>query len=343
MKINSVRELAKVLGLSHTTISDALRGSSRVKESTRQKVLKAAKDYGYHYNPLAGALMSQMRRGSADTFRGVIAVVDLEGAKQRPEIFARYHQEVTAGAALAAKKTGFKIESFALGSEGISVDRLNSILISRGIRGILILPAGAEPDLSVLDWSHFSGVYTDYIIEHPALDSVCSNHFRSMFLVMNKMKDFGYNRPGLVMHKAHDGRLLHRWEAAFRIYHEYYSHFSNIKPLILESYDEKEFLNWFHSEKPDVVLCHRNRVLNWMRSSGAQVPETHGYCCLNVKMSVDPVAGLDLQPKVIGERGMELLVSLIYSNKIGIPETASNTTIPSAWVDGPTLRTMNHL
>jgi hypothetical protein len=35
---------------------------------------------------------------------------------------------------------------------------------------------------------------------------------------------------------------------------------------------------------------------------------------------------------------MELLVSQIYSNKYGIPETASNTTIPSAWVDGPTVR-----
>ena len=340
MKINSVRELAKILGLSHTTVSDALRGSERVKESTRKKVIKAAKDYGYQYNPLAGALMSQMRRGSADTFRGVIAVVDLEGAKQRPEVFARYHQEVKEGAARAAQKVGFKTESFALGSEGISVDRLNSILLSRGISGILILPAGANPDLSVLDWSHFSGVYTDYIIEHPAIDSVCSNHFRSMFLVMNKLKSLGYQRPGLVMHKAHDERLLHRWEAAFRIYHEYYPHFSKIEPLILNEYDENTFVEWFQRENPDVVLCHRNRVLKWMISSGVEVPETHGFCCLNVKMSVDPVAGLDLQPKIIGERGMELLVSLIYSNKTGIPEMPSNTTIPSAWVDGPTLRNM---
>ena len=340
MKINSVRELAKILGLSHTTVSDALRGSERVKESTRKKVIKAAKDYGYQYNPLAGALMSQMRRGSADTFRGVIAVVDLEGAKQRPEVFARYHQEVKEGAALAAKKVGFKTESFALGSEGISVDRLNSILLSRGISGILILPAGANPDLSVLDWSHFSGVYTDYIIEHPAIDSVCSNHFRSMFLVMNKLKSLGYQRPGLVMHKAHDERLLHRWEAAFRIYHEYYPYFSKTEPLILNEYDENTFLEWFHKETPDVVLCHRNRVLKWMIASGVKVPETHGFCCLNVKMSVDPVAGLDLQPRIIGERGMELLVSLIYSNKTGIPEMPSNTTIPSAWVDGPTLRKM---
>jgi len=340
MSIHSVRELAKVLGLSHTTVSDALRGSPRVKQATREKVLNAAKEHGYQYNPLAGALMSQMRRSRADTFRGVIAVVDLESFKQRSEVFERYHREVMEGAAHAARKMGFKVEFFALGSEGISVDRLNSILISRGIRGILILPAGSSPELSVLDWDHFSGVYTDYIIEHPAIDSVCSNHFRSMFLVLNKLKDLGYKRPGLVMHLDHDKRLLHRWEAAFRIYREYYSYFENIEPLILKDFQEDDFRKWFSDHQPDVILCHRTRVLRWMSTIGAKVPETHGFCCLNVKMSSVPVAGLDLQPTIIGERAMELLVSQIYSNKYGIPETASNTTIPSAWVDGPTLRQM---
>ena len=338
MSINSVRELAKVLGLSHTTVSDALRGSPRVKESTREKVLAAAKEHGYQYNPLAGALMSQMRRSRADTFRGVIAVVDLESFKQRPEVFERYHREVMKGAEKAAGKMGFKVEFFALGSEGISVDRLNSILISRGIQGILILPAGSSPELSVLDWSHFSGVYTDYIIEHPAIDSVCSNHYRSMFLVLGKLQELGYKRPGLVMHLDHDSRLLHRWEAAYRIYNEYYAEFDQVKPLVVPELEESTFQTWFKEHKPDVVLCHRTRVMRWMESVGASIPDTHGFCCLNVQNSPVPVAGLTLQPHLIGERAMELLVSHIYGNKYGIPETASTTTIPSAWVDGPTIR-----
>jgi DNA-binding LacI/PurR family transcriptional regulator len=338
MSIHSVRELAKVLGLSHTTVSDALRGSPRVKAATRERVLEAAKIHGYQYNPLAGALMSQMRRSRADTFRGVIAVVDLEGLKMRSEAFERYHREVMSGAERAARKLGFKVEFFALGSEGISVDRLNSILLSRGIRGIVILPASSSPELSVLDWTHFSGVYTDYIIEHPAIDAVCSNHYRSMFMVMNKLKLLGYRRPGLVMHLDHDKRLLHRWEAAYRIYREYHHEFDILDPLILDDWAQSPFESWFTTYQPDVVLCHRTRVWRWMEGMGAKVPETHGFCCLNVKNSSSPVAGLDLQPIMIGERAIELLVSQIYSNKYGIPEMASNTTIPAAWVDGPTLR-----
>ena len=38
----SLRELARSLGLSHTTVSQALRGSLRVKKDTQKRVLKAA-------------------------------------------------------------------------------------------------------------------------------------------------------------------------------------------------------------------------------------------------------------------------------------------------------------
>ena len=73
----SLRELARSLGLSHTTVSEALRASPRVKASTRERVLKAAREVGYRHNPLAGALMSEMRRSRSGTFRGVLAVLEI--------------------------------------------------------------------------------------------------------------------------------------------------------------------------------------------------------------------------------------------------------------------------
>ena len=111
MAVNSVRELARRLGLSHTTVSDALRDSPRVKKATKEQVLKAAREYGYRYNPLAGALMSQMRMGSVETFRGGIAVVDLEGARMRAEVFARFHKEVLEGLSGRPKKWGSRLSS----------------------------------------------------------------------------------------------------------------------------------------------------------------------------------------------------------------------------------------
>jgi LacI family transcriptional regulator len=35
---------------------------------------------------------------------------------------------------------------------------------------------------------------------------------------------------------------------------------------------------------------------------------------------------------------VELLIAQIHRNEYGVPELPSTTTIPAAWVDGPTLR-----
>jgi len=58
MPTPTLRTLAKTLGLSRTTVSDALRGSPRVKAETLQRVQTAAKEAGYERNPLTGAVMS---------------------------------------------------------------------------------------------------------------------------------------------------------------------------------------------------------------------------------------------------------------------------------------------
>ncbi|MFP4283218.1 MAG: LacI family DNA-binding transcriptional regulator [Opitutales bacterium] len=337
MAISSVRELARSLGISHTTVSDALRNSPRVRKETRERVQRAAREAGYHYNPLAGALMSEMRRSGVGTFRGVLAVVDLESEAQRMEFSQRYHREIVAGCESAAETLGFKIERFVLGRDHLSVARLGGILRSRGISGLIVLPAGASPDIAELDWKHFAGLYTDYIIEHPPLDSVCSDHFRSMVLALQKLQEYGYQRPGLVLEDAHDRRLLYRWEAAFSMYQEHHDIFERISPLIVSDCTQPQFTRWFKRHEPDVVLSHRHEIMNWMEEAGAKLPETHGFCCLNVLMSPRESAGLDLQPRLIGARATEALVAQLHRNEYGVPATASTITIPAAWRDGPTI------
>ncbi|MBI5382891.1 MAG: LacI family DNA-binding transcriptional regulator [Opitutae bacterium] len=333
----SLRELARTLGLSHTTVSEALRHSPRVSEPTRERVLSAAKAAGYHANPLAGALMSEMRRSRSGTFRGLLAILDLDGPDRRPVNAARYHRELTLGASTRAVELGFKAESFVLGQQ-MSMSRLNSILLSRGIHGVFLLPVSENPDLSQLDWTRFAGVYADYIIERPALHSVCSDHYRSMMMVLQKLQALGYRRPGLVLNRHHDERLLHRWEAAFQTYQNHHQAFARLTPLIVPEIVQTAFTPWFQTTKPDVVLCHRSEVITWMEQCGAAVPRTHGFCCLNEMMNVVPCAGIDLQPRLLGARGVELLIAQLHRNEYGVPEHPTTTTLPACWVDGPTLR-----
>jgi DNA-binding LacI/PurR family transcriptional regulator len=333
----SLRQLAKQLGLSHTTVSEALRGSPRVKPVTRAKVLKVAKALGYKRNPLAGALMSEMRRSRAGTFRGVLAVLDLDGAVGRPPGAARYHSELTKGATKRAEELGFKTDNFATGKGGLSLERLDTILQSRGISGIFLLPVRETPDLTRLDWTHFSGIYSDYVIERPGLHSICPDHYRAMLTALERLRAMGYKRPGLVLSEAHDHRLLHRWEAAYHAYQTHHDGMTRLPPLVMNEPSEADFVRWFRSVKCDVVMAHSPEVLEWMKAAGARVPETHGFCCLNVMNSTEPCAGLDLQPRMLGSRGMELLIGQVLRNECGAPDMPMATTVLATWKDGPSL------
>ncbi len=333
----TLRSLAKTLGLSRTTVSDALRGSPRVDPRTAERVKQAADRAGYRRNPLAGALMSELRRSRGSAFRGVLAAIDFN-EPERPHEAAPYHRELLAGLDTRASELGFKVERFYVGPAGLSVPRLNTVLQSRGITAIVLLPSWDEPDLSDLDWTRFAGIYTDYIIERPKLHSVCSDQYRSLLAALQRVVARGYQRPGLYLQKHQDERLQYRWSAAFRAFQESHPVIKALPPLIVERFDREEFVRWFRREKPDVVFGHNAVAVEWMEGTGARVPATHGFACLNLHMKTRPCAGLDLQPRLLGARGAELLIAQLQRNETGIPEWPSTTTTPARWVDGPTLR-----
>ncbi|MEY2878150.1 MAG: hypothetical protein RLZZ15_530 [Verrucomicrobiota bacterium] len=333
----TLRSLARTLGLSRTTVSDALRGSPRVDPGTAERVKIAAKAAGYRRNPLAGALMSELRRSRGTAFRGVLAAVDFH-EPDRPDYAAKFHAELVAGAQARAVELGFKLEKFLVGATGLTVPRLDSVLQSRGIHGILLLPTWREPDLTKLDWTRYAGVYTDYIIERPALHSVCSDHYRSLLAALQRLATRGYRRPGLFLQRHQDERLQHRWGAAFRTFQETHAIARPVPALVVEEFERGAFCAWFRRHKPDVVIGHRTEVIAWMEECGARVPDTHGFASLNVLMKTRPCAGLDLQPRQLGARAAELLIAQLQRNEAGIPDWPSTMTIPAHWVDGPTLK-----
>ena len=86
------------------------------------------------------------------------------------------------------------------------------------------------------------------------------------------------------------------------------------------------------------MLGHFPVAIEWMRSSGARIPKTHGFVCLNSLRTTEPCASLDFQPGQIGARAAELVIGQLLHNEMGIPVQPSLTTIPARFVEGPTLR-----
>jgi LacI family transcriptional regulator len=126
MDAPTLRTLARSLGLSRTTISDALRGSTRVNPETAVRVRAAASAAGYERNPLTSAVMSLLRRSRGQQFRGVLAALEMIDPST-PSHAARYNESVLAGVSRRAKELGFKVERFEISPEGVRLSRLHCV------------------------------------------------------------------------------------------------------------------------------------------------------------------------------------------------------------------------
>ena len=332
----TLRSLAKELGLSRTTVSDALRGSPRVKQDTIKRVIAAAEAAGYQRNPLTGTVMSLLRRSGGQDFRGVIAAIDFVPTNRSPHA-QRYSDAVVAGINERASELGFKVERFEVGPQGMHLKRLDTILHTRGIQALIILPAVGFPDLSELHWNRYTAVYADYFIDRPALHCVCSDHYRSMVALLHEVHRRGYRRPGLYIEIALDERLQFRWEGAFVALQKYLPDITEVPPLRVGKLTEKDFLAWFERYQPDVVFGHDGDAVEWMRRAGAKVPETHGYVCLNSLRAPRGSACLDLQSGQLGARAAELVTAQLLHNELGVPMQPSLTTIPAKMIEGISL------
>lgn len=337
MPAPTLRTLARSLGLSRTTVSDALHGSPRVSAKTVERVREAAKAAGYERNPLTSNVMSLLRRSRGQQFRGVLAALDLVNTKRTP-LSVKYNESILAGVAARGNELGFKVERFEIGLQGMSLTRLDTILHTRGIQGLVLMPASGFPDLSTLTWSRYTAVYADYFIEQPPLHCVCSDHYRSMATLLRELHARGYRRPGLFMEVALDERLQYRWEGAFLALQNYLPDTAKLPPLRLEKITRKDFEAWFKKQKPDVVLGHFPEAIEWMKACGARLPKTHGFVCLNSLRATDGCTSLDLKASQLGARSAELVIGQLLHNEFGVPEQPSLTTVPAVLLEGNTLR-----
>src|SRR3546814_266246 len=107
----TLRSLARQLRLSHSTVSAALRNSPLVKQKTRERVQRVARSAGYRHNPLASAVMSELRKSHSGLFRGVLAVIILD-EPDRPAHGTLYFDEQIRGARARASDLGFDLQVF---------------------------------------------------------------------------------------------------------------------------------------------------------------------------------------------------------------------------------------
>ena len=334
----SLRQLADHLGLSHATVSEALRDSPRVKLATRQRVAAAALELGYQRNPLASALMGEMRRSRGGVFRGSVALLEttLSGpASGRPS-----DDTLLRGAMRQAESMGFTVDRVRLDRQGCHPTRVGEIFAARGIRGVLILPGLHADEARLIDWSQVTAVIAGEPWPEAPFHAVSVDGPAAIWQSLRRLAAMGHHRPGLVLDPTLDTHRLREDTAA------YLAHFHDApenpgaaeRVFTFSETKSAALAAWMQQCACDGLLVQSPAVLERLRTLCPPGEATPALCCLDLEGDAAMYAGVYLRREAVGRRAMEVLVEQVLKNERGAPAVQSITRVAPLWVPGPGLR-----
>jgi LacI family transcriptional regulator len=334
----SVREIAARLGVSHVTVSMALRDSPRVSEATRRKIKEVAEELGYRPDPMLSALAAYRKRKSMSGIHSAVAWIN---AWERPDELRSYKEFdlYWKGASECATKLGYRLEEFRIDQQ-MTPQRLHQILQARNIRGILLPPHGPyQPDWGDFPWEQYSVARFGRSLKSPAAHVVTADQLTNTFIAVSRMRERGYRRIGLITFDTDlDPRGPH-FTAGFLSARELLGDADSLpifrikEPVTTDLVTR--FRAWMKKVKPDALLSTvEHKIL--LRDAGYRVPE-------DIPIAVTSVhdggadSGMDQHPEEIGRVGFLFLNSEINDGARGISTIFRQILVEGSWVDGSSL------
>ena len=172
-----MRRIAQAAGVSHVTVSLALRNDPRLPVETRRRVQDVARELGYRPNPLVHALMSQVRARKPMKNITTIAFLTAFPTPDAWRKVSHVYRDYFDGAVERAAELGYRVEEIWAKEPGMTGRRLSDVLETRGIRGLLVGPLPPSRGHLSLDWSRFVSATMGYSMWRPDLHRASSNHY----------------------------------------------------------------------------------------------------------------------------------------------------------------------
>jgi DNA-binding LacI/PurR family transcriptional regulator len=333
----TLRDLAVKLGVSHATVSLALRNHPRISEATRERVKKLAREMNYRGNILVSALLSQVRSRRVNSGGEVIGLLLTGKSKKR----VATNTEGVEAAKMRAEQTGLKAEVFLLGERGADSASVGRVLYNRGIRGLIIAPMPLDLLPLEFDWNTFAVVAVGYSFRQQQMHRVANGHFGGILEVYARLRAAGHERIGCVLRSNEDTRARHYWLAGALAAPQLHGG-SVHPPLMLDDPpDEIKFEQWFRKERPDAIIGnHPDYVLSWLKQRGLCVPRDVSYASLDI-VAGSGVSGMRQAWADVFSTAVDLLAGELARNEFGLPSSPKNTLIDGTWIDGLTIKYRN--
>ncbi|WP_269539024.1 LacI family DNA-binding transcriptional regulator [Cerasicoccus fimbriatus] len=333
----TIRDIAHALKISPATVSLALRNDQRIAKQTRERVISTARQMGYQLNPAIASLMSQVRTQRSITYQETIAWLNFwEDRDTYQKTGVEFQRRMWQGALRQATELGYSLQNFWMHEKGMTHHRINEILQARGIRAIVIPPLPESAGIPNFDWSNFCGICTSYTITEPHFDRVTPNHFHNIQLILNNLRQRGYQRPGLLLPQGYDERTGHRCLAAYYLMQQAMPKKNRIPAHICDPIRiDDAIINWLKKYQPDaVIMMGTHKDIKKASALSADYLARLGIVLMSNASSDAGFCGIDENPDIIGATGVELLALALQRNLSGTPEHPRLIQIDGHWVEG---------
>ncbi|WP_179351310.1 LacI family DNA-binding transcriptional regulator [Winogradskyella vidalii] len=185
----TLKQIARELDVSISTVSKALRNSAEISDDTKQKVQAFAKLYNYKPNNIALSLKNRR----TNTI-GIII----------PEIVHHFFSKVISGVELIANQRGYNV-IIGLSNESFSKEVINMEMLANGSIDGFVLSMSKET-LKLQDYHHFNETMTqgmpivmfDRVVSEIKCDKVIVDDFNGAKTAVEKLIDNGCKSIALI-------------------------------------------------------------------------------------------------------------------------------------------------
>lgn len=314
----TIKDIAKALGLSTSTVSRALRDSYEISPETKKLVLEYAQNNNYRPNPIALSLKEKRSRSI-----GIIVC----------EIANSFFSQVINGIESIAYDKGYNV-IIAQSHESYEREVLNvQYLASRSIDGLLVSVSSETNDLEHLKGLHERGlpiVFFDRIVDEMDTHKVIVNNFQGAYDATTHLIRSGYRHIANLAGSEYLSITRERVSGYRQALEDHGRGFNNayIQHCLHGGmlYDEVEYAleNLLQlPDRPDAILGCADKLttncLRYFRKKKIQVPEDIalvGFSNLDITDLLSPPLTVVRQPAFeMGQLSTELLIQQIESKR----------------------------
>lgn len=331
----TMRDIARELGVHHTTVSLALRNSSLLQEETKAKVREAALRMGYRPDPMLSALNFYRQSRHPSAFQAVIGWIDNwkgePGRLLRNPTYNAYYE----GARERASELGYAVEVFRMHDKGMSPQRMQRILKARNVGGVLVAPQERPGNYLGMDFSDICALAFGFSYQPWGLNLITARHEQIMDLIIENIRKLGYRRPGYCVLPESDSGTNYTWISRWNYFLSTMEGMARLPRV--ESLDKAGLAQWIRENRPDVLVGFGD-LLSKIRGLGYAVPEDIGFVAIATTPKAPRVSGVDQHDFLIGRTAIDVLVGMIHRNEKGLPKVPIQTFVNCSWAPGETLR-----